>query len=66
MPIGPGRYDEECSRARIATNARGVILIVIDGKAGSGFSCQADIITTLQLPDILDTVAKEIRASRES
>jgi hypothetical protein len=62
MPIGPGKYDDLCSEVRIKADARGVILFVIDGSKGSGFSCQADLATTLSLPDILERVAKDIRA----
>jgi len=37
---GPGKYDDACTAAREATGARGVVLIVLDGTRGSGFSCQ--------------------------
>lgn len=60
--IGPGKYDAWCTRVREATNARGVILIVVDGEEGQGFSCQADLQTTLRLPDALEAVARHIRA----
>jgi len=59
--FGPGKYDDVCSDVRIRTNARGAIVIVIDGRDGSGFSCQADIATTLSLPVILERVAADIR-----
>ena len=66
MPVGPGVYDQECTLVREKTEARGVLLIVLGGDRGDGFSCQADLFTTLALPDILERVAREMRASAES
>jgi hypothetical protein len=63
MPIGPGKYDDLCSEVRIKVDARAVLLLVIDGSKGNGFSCQADLATTLALPDILERLAKQIRQS---
>jgi hypothetical protein len=59
--IGPGKYDAICTEVREQTRAAGVLLIVIDGNVGSGFSCQADLITTARLPDLLERVAADIR-----
>ena len=64
--LGPGKYDEACTRVRGEVGISdgdqgGVILIVIGGNKGSGFSCQTDLRTTLALPDILEGVANEIR-----
>lgn len=61
MPIGPGKYDDLCTLVRKRTKARCAIVIVIDGAKGSGFSCQADAFTTLQLPEILELVARQMR-----
>jgi len=68
MAIGPGKYDDLCTlvreRAGIGTELRGeggVILIVVGGNKGSGFSCQATLDTTLALPDILEDIAKQMR-----
>ena len=63
MPAGPGVYDVECTQIRTSTGARAVLLIVLGGQRGDGFSCQADLVTTVMLPDILERVAREIRAS---
>lgn len=68
MAIGPGKYDDACSRVREEVglsegDGGGVVLIVIGGHRGSGFSCQADLATTLALPDILENMAKQIRSS---
>lgn len=61
--VGPGKYDDLASIARIGARARAVIVIVIDGNAGSGFSCQAiDGDITRKLPDVLRSVASQIEA----
>jgi len=62
MTIGPGKYDDLCTAVREETNAAGVIVIVIGGTRGHGFSCQADLDTTRQLPDLLESLARQIRA----
>ena len=66
MAIGPGKYDDACSRVREEVgisdgDGGGVLLIVIGGHLGNGFSCQADLQTTLALPDMLEMVAAQIR-----
>jgi hypothetical protein len=66
MTIGPGKYDDLATQAREAAKARGVILIIIDGNKGSGFSVQADLITTARLPALLERLAADIRRDLES
>ena len=61
MPLGAGKYDQICTEIREKTNARGIIVIIIDGNLGNGFSCQADPELILKLPDMLEFMAKEIR-----
>jgi hypothetical protein len=63
MAIGPGKYDDLCTLVREQAKAQGVIVIVIDGSKGTGFSCQADHLTTARLPAILESVAADIRRS---
>lgn len=63
MAIGPGKYDDVCTLVRQRTGG-GVIVIVANGNLGSGFSCQADLETTLALPDILQSVLDQLRADR--
>lgn len=59
----PGKYDDTCTVARESTDAECVILMVVKGKLGSGFSIQAtNKEVLLGTPDILEHVAKEIRA----
>lgn len=66
MPIGPGKYDDLATivreRAGIGDQG-GVIVIVFGGNRGNGFSMQADLATTLLVPDVLEDVAEQIRKS---
>ena len=61
--LGAGKYDDLCTRVRVSAGARGAIVVVFGGKAGDGFSCQADLETTLALPTILRTMADSIEQS---
>lgn len=67
MPLGPGIYDDLCTHVREQTNAKAAIVIIIGGNAGTGFSVQSqgNPIDT-RLPDILETMAREIRASMKA
>lgn len=65
MAIGPGKYDDLCTLVRERAKAQGVIVIVFDGNKGSGFSCQADLLTQVTIPAILEKVAADIRRSLE-
>jgi hypothetical protein len=66
MALGPGKYDDLCTFVReqveITDHGGGVMLIVFGGNRGNGFACQADLATTLALPDILEAIARQIRA----
>jgi hypothetical protein len=61
MAIGPGKYDSICTAVREETKAEAVILIVIHGLNGSGFTCQANREVTALLPSMLEDMAKQIR-----
>ena len=66
MAFGPGKYDDLCTLVRKHAGiggdvSGGVIVIVFGGEKGNGFSCQADIETTLALPDALERIAAQIR-----
>lgn len=67
MAVGPGKYDDVCTLVReqvgIGDEGGGVIVIVLGGNKGNGFSCQADLRTTLLLPDMLEEIARQIRQS---
>jgi hypothetical protein len=62
MKIGEaGKYDDLCTLARESAKARGVILIVIGGLRGEGFSVQTtDPRVLIALPKILRGVASDI------
>jgi hypothetical protein len=63
MPLGSGIYDDLCTEVREKAHADGAIVIVINGVRGNGFSCQASLETTVQLPDLLEDIARQMRAS---
>ena len=61
----PGKYDDVCTmvteKVGIGEQGGGVIVIVLGGNKGNGFACQADLRTTLLLPDLLEDMARQIR-----
>jgi hypothetical protein len=61
MAFGPGIYDSLCTYVRGAAHAKGAIVIIIDGDLGSGFSAQLPPLESLQIPDILERMARQIR-----
>lgn len=62
MPEGAGKYDEECTLVRNMTEGQLVLVAVIGGNKGSGFSVQClEDTTLLQLAEILENMAKSIR-----
>lgn len=64
MAIGPGKYDDLCSFVREQVQVEesgGVLLLVIGGNRGGGFSLQCDPTILMVLPEILDNLAAEIR-----
>ena len=61
MANGPGKYDDVCTVVRETTEARVVVMIVLDGNKGSGFSVQStqgDVTT--RLPGLLRLTAQMI------
>jgi hypothetical protein len=69
MTRGPGKYDDLCTyvseKVGITVSGGGVILIVLGGNKGNGFAVQADLQTTLAIPDMLENIAAQIRADVE-
>lgn len=63
MPVGPGKYDDLCTHVRQEANALGVIVIVIGGESGDGFSVQAPMDVQLRLPYVLRHIAGQISES---
>jgi hypothetical protein len=62
MTRGPGKYDELCTYVREQANASAAMVIVLGGDKGPGFSVQADPVWLLALPDMLEAMARDIRA----
>jgi len=60
MAFGPGKYDDLASHVRGVAEADGVLLLVINGTRGSGFSAQLPLHLTLSLPEILRDIADQI------
>jgi hypothetical protein len=61
MALGPGKYDRACSEARKRTGAHTVVLIVVGGVAGNGFSVQShDPLVQTRLPSVLREIADDI------
>lgn len=63
MPSGHGKYDREATLVRERTDAEVVVVIVLNGRAGSGFSVQHVSDATVDLPGLLDYLARNIRES---
>jgi hypothetical protein len=63
MATGPGKYDHVATIARaVAGDADGVLVIVVGGNRGSGFSVQAIPTAALELPKLLRFIADQIEA----
>ena len=65
MATGPGKYDDLATLCRKRADAACVIVIVMGGTKGDGFSVQTiDPAIALRLPRLLRIVADEIEASQ--
>lgn len=62
MPIGPGKYDDECELVRKITKADGVMVLVFGGHNGSGFSAQFSQPLGAVVAQVLRDVADQIEA----
>jgi hypothetical protein len=61
--LGPGKLDDWCTKIRAATGAAGVIVIAVGPTPETrGFSSQLDLPDMLVLPDMLESIAAQIRA----
>jgi hypothetical protein len=66
MPVGAGKYDKECTIILHELDAAAVLLMVMEGNRGNGFSVAGDPSRGLWLwdmPRILREVADEIDRS---
>lgn len=61
MPVGGGRYDSECEGLVHMLNAQGVILCVLGGVKGNGFSLAFEEISSLRaVPNLLRQMADSV------
>lgn len=65
MINGAGKYDDALTLAKESVGANQGILIILDGKNGHGFSVQATKNVINQIPEILENMAKQIRADNQ-
>jgi hypothetical protein len=65
MALGPGKYDDLCTDVRERAGAEGVLLIVLEGKDGNGFSAQISPEALLRFPELLENIAAQMRADRD-
>lgn len=62
MTIGQGgKYDPETAALLVALQARGVILVVVDGIRGSGFSVAMQPDALVRMPEMLESIAEQMR-----
>jgi hypothetical protein len=55
--IAPGKYDEQAEKVLQELEARAVILMVVDGRFGTGLSVKSDAAILSTLPQVLRRVA---------
>jgi hypothetical protein len=61
MALGPGKYDRLATIVREESGADAVIVLVLGGKMGSGFSVQSrGVDLTAMLPGMLRKIADDI------
>lgn len=63
MPLGPGKYDDMCTMVREATGAQAVVVVIVGGSRGDGFSVQAEQCEDPKANKIIwATIAGSLRA----
>lgn len=61
---GAGKYDDLCTQVREAAEAQAVVLVVMDGNKGSGFSVQShEPMSPAVLSVMLADLAHQVRQS---
>ena len=71
MTAGPGKYDDMATYVQEETDAHLVVIAIIDGNKGSGFSVQAVSMELLKripqvLRDLADSLEIDIAKDMES
>lgn len=63
MTIGAGKYDDLCTIVMEKSEAEAVLVVVLSGNKGHGFSMQMLRPELVKMvPDLLEDVAKQIRS----
>lgn len=65
MPYGPGIYDDLCTYVRQQSQGTLTIVLVVDGARGSGFSVQGPPRLHDSVPEMLEDMARAIRAMQQ-
>lgn len=63
--IGAGKYDDVCTFARLATGARGAVLLIIEGRDGRSFSAQLPQGALAHVAGALRKVADQMEADEK-
>ena len=63
MPLGPGKYDDLCTYVRSQAHAAGVLVIILGGDKGDGFSAHLEPQIYSQMPAFLRDTADQIEAT---
>lgn len=66
MALGPGIYDDHATRIMRQTRAEGVILLVLRGNLGSGFSAQLTTEGLMGMPEMLRRMADQIENDQKA
>lgn len=60
MALGPGKYDDIVTMIRELTEADGVVVAILNGNRGSGFSVMGIPECYAPLPDALRAIADDV------
>jgi hypothetical protein len=66
MALGPGKYDDLTTRIREETGADAVVLLVLGGNRGHGFSVQAIPPTFPAIVEALRKAADQIKRDAQA
>lgn len=66
MANGPGKYDRYCTLIRKETGAHTVVVLVLGGNEGEGFSVQSIMPDVrAMLPELLQSMADDLKEGAE-
>jgi hypothetical protein len=62
MPAGPGKYDAECQKVFFDVEAQTVLMVVVRGNKGNGFSViSTDMGLVVKMPGMLRDIADQLQ-----